>query len=132
MINYCIWCFCFFFHQTSGMCGRVCTCDCTHHMEKTAWMGGRERGGSKRPTFMVHMCKMIISVSFIFCKILIFQVVREVKGQKTVQNDKKSCLSCFIFQEPYMIWLSFMVQMCKMIISPGIILVFSKFWFSGL
>ena len=57
---------------------------------------------------------MIISLGvffffFHFFKILIFWVVRGVKGQKTVQNDKK--------QEPYMIWLSFMVHMCKMIIS---------------
>ena len=43
----------------------------------------------------------------------------EVKWQKTVQNDKTFCLSCCICQEQYIIWLSFMVQMWKMIISPG-------------
>ena len=37
-----------------------------------------------------------------------------------VQNDKKLCLSCSISQERYIIWLSLMVQMCKMIISPGV------------
>ena len=37
-----------------------------------------------------------------------------------LQNDKKFCLSCFISQEPYIIWLSFMVHWCKMMISPGI------------
>ena len=41
--------------------------------------------------FLIQFCKMIISpgVFLIFFKILIFQVVREIKGQKTVQNDKK-------------------------------------------
>ena len=36
---------------------------------------------------------------FDFFKILIFQVVREVKGQKMVQNDKKFCPLYFISQE---------------------------------
>ena len=66
--------------------------------------------------FMVHICKMIISPGFFihFFKIFIFWVVRGVKGQKVVQNDKKFCPSRFISLEPYIIWLSFMVQMCKM------------------
>ena len=55
----------------------------------------------------------------IFLKILIFWVCRWVKGQKMVQNDKKLCLLHSISQEPY-IWFSFMVQMCKMIISSGV------------
>ena len=38
---------------------------------------------------------------FQFFKMLIFHVVRGVKGQKTVQNDKIFCLSYFISQEPY-------------------------------
>ena len=50
-------------------------------------------------------------------KILIFWVVSGVKGQKTVQNDKKICPSFLISQEPYITWLPFMVHMCKMIIS---------------
>ena len=40
-------------------------------------------------------------VFLMFLKTLIFEVVREVKGQKMVQNVKKFCLLCFIFQEPY-------------------------------
>ena len=32
-----------------------------------------------------------------------------------VLNDKKICLICSRSQEPYIIWLSFMVQICKMI-----------------
>ena len=57
---------------------------------------------------------------FHFFKILIFWAYRGVKGQKMVQNDKTFCLLCSISQEPYIIWLSFMLQMCKMIISQGV------------
>ena len=49
-----------------------------------------------------------------------------------VQNDKKFCPSCFISQKPYIIWLSFMVHLCKIIISPSAFFIFSKFWSSGL
>ena len=50
--------------------------------------------------------------------------------EKTVQNEKKLCLPRSIFQEPYE---SFMVQMCKMIIYPGVFF-FSMlgFWVSRL
>ena len=68
-----------------------------------------------------------------FFKILIFWGVSGVKGQKIVQNDKKICLSCSISQEPYIIWwLSFLVRKCKMIISPGVFFIFSKFCFFSL
>ena len=67
--------------------------------------------------FLVHLCKMIISPYFFFhvFKILIFRAFREVKGQKKVQNNIKFCSSCSISQESYIIWLSFMLHMCKMI-----------------
>ena len=61
---------------------------------------------------IIYVCKMIISLgvfSIFFSKLLILWVHRRVKGQKTVQNDKKLCLSCSISQEPCIIWLSFMV-----------------------
>ena len=61
-------------------------------------------------------------------QILIFWFVMGVKGQKTVQNNKKFCLSCFISQKLYVIWLSFMVHLCKMVISPGIFFYFLKIW----
>ena len=66
---------------------------------------------------------------FHFFKSLIFWVVRRVKGQKTVQNNKKFCPYCSISQEPYIMWLSFMLHMCKMIISPGSFFIILKFWF---
>ena len=72
------------------------------------------------------------SVFLNFFKILIFRVFRGIKGQKIVQNDKKFCLSCSVSQEPYIIWLSFMVHLCKMIISPVVFFIFSKYWFLGL
>ena len=71
-----------------------------------------------------HMIFIYGMLFFIFFKILIFWVVREIKGQKMVQNDKKFCL--LISQEPYIIWLSFMVHFCKMIISPGVFFHFFK------
>ena len=67
-----------------------------------------------------------------FFRILICGVVIEVKGQKIVQNYKKFCPSCSISQEPHIIWLSFMVHICKMIISLGVFLVgFQNFDFLG-
>ena len=45
---------------------------------------------------------------------------------KKFQNDKKFCLSCLIFQEPYIIRSSFMVHMCKSIIFPNIFFCFFK------
>ena len=86
-------------------------------------------------SFMVHICKMVISlgVFFFFSKFWFFRLFGGLKGQKTVQNDKNLCLSHSISQEPCIIWLSFMVHMCKMIISPpGFLFSFSKFWFFGL
>ena len=41
----------------------------------------------------------------------------------------KNSLSCLISQEPFLIWSSFVVQKCKMIISPGFFFISSKFWF---
>ena len=46
------------------------------------------------------------------------------------QNDKK--LSHSISQEVYIIWLWFLVLMCKMMISPYKFFISSNFWFSGL
>ena len=81
-------------------------------------------------SFMVHMGK-VISGFFIFFKILIFQVVRDIKRQKKIQNNKKVCLLHSISQQTYIIWLSSMVHICKMIISLGVFFIFSKFWFSA-
>ena len=83
-------------------------------------------------SFMVHICKMIIfsSVLFIFSKILIFWILKGLKGQKMVQNDKRFCLLHAISQEPYIIWLSFIVEICKIIIPPVVFLNFKIliFW----
>ena len=52
-----------------------------------------------------------------------------VNGQKMVQNEKSICHSHSIFQEPYIVWLSFVVHKCKMRIFPGVFFffTFSKF-----
>ena len=44
-----------------------------------------------------------ISRYFFNFKILIFQVVRELKGKKMAQNDQRFCLSHSVSQEPYII-----------------------------
>ena len=49
----------------------------------------------------------------IFLKMLIFRVVRKVKGQKWPKMTKKLCTLRLISQEPYIMWASFMVHMCK-------------------
>ena len=73
---------------------------------------------------MKHMCKMIIStcVFSIFFIFFIFRVVSGVKGQKMVQNEKK-IMSVVLHISG---WLSFMVHMCKMIISPSVFFIFFK------
>ena len=81
----------------------------------------------------VHMCKMIMSPGvFSVFQNFNFWVVSGVKEQKMAKNNIKFCLSCFISQELNIIWLSFMVLMCKIIISPGFIVIFSECWFFGL
>ena len=73
-------------------------------------------------SFVVHMCKMMISPGvffFHFLKILIFLVVSGVKGQKMALNDKNVCPSHSISHEPYLIWLWFLVHICKIIVSSN-------------
>ena len=80
--------------------------------------------------FVVHKCKMMIiyRVFFNFFKILIFQVVSGVKGQKMAQ---KFCLLCSISQEAYIIWPWFLEHMCEVMTSSDAFFSFSKFDFSG-
>ena len=51
--------------------------------------------------------------------------------QKMVWNDNKFCLLHFISQEPYIMWLSFMVHIFAIIISSLVLFIFPKIWFSG-
>ena len=77
-----------------------------------------------------HVYNDDISIYFFhFFKILIFLVVRRVKWQKMAQNDKKFRLSHSISQELYLIWLWFLAHLYKIMISPAIFFIFSKFWF---
>ena len=86
---------------------------------------------------MIMICGTLVwnynisGLVFHFFKILIFWDFRRIKGQKMVLNDKKFCPSCHISHEPYILWLPFMVHMCKndILISPGVFFIFSKFWF---
>ena len=51
----------------------------------------------------------------LFFVIFIFQVVMGVKGQKMALDEKKVYQLHFISQETHIIWLLFMVHLCKMI-----------------
>ena len=82
--------------------------------------------------FLVHLCKMMIGPGFFSFYIFIFRAIMGVKGQKMAQDDKKLCLLYLISQEPYIIWLSYIADLCKMMISPVVFFIFSKFWFFGL
>ena len=78
--------------------------------------------------FMVLMCKMIIFSGFFF----IFSKVwfSGLLGGQRVKNSpiwQKIILLCLISQKPYIIWSSFVVHKCKMILSPVFFLFFQKF-----
>ena len=67
---------------------------------------------------------------FFFLIFLFFGLLGERGGdkraKKMAQDDKKFHLLHFISQEPCMIWLSFMVHLCKIMISPGVFFFFFK------
>ena len=67
---------------------------------------------------------------FQFIKIFSFWAVLGVKGQKTVQNDKKFCLSCLYLMD-HVSYDCHLWYMCKMIISPGVFSFFQNFDFFG-
>ena len=69
-------------------------------------------------------------VFFHFFRNFIFWAFRGVKGQKIAQNKKEQLhLSRAISQEQYSLWSLFLVQLCKMVVSPGAFLIFLKFSF---
>ena len=68
---------------------------------------------------------------FHFFKSLIFQVFRGVRGQKKSLKWQKILSITLHISETIYNRLSSMVHMSKVIISPGIFFIFSKFWFSG-
>ena len=63
---------------------------------------------------------------FIFFKVCIFSVVREVKEQKMAQNDKNFCLFHSLSQELCLLWLWFLLNMYKIMISPAICFIFQN------
>ena len=78
--------------------------------------------------FMVYTNDNISRIFFFFFFILskfwFSRFLGGSKGQNIVH--KKLCTLHLISKEPYIIWLSFVVHKCKLMISPGF---FSKFWF---
>ena len=67
--------------------------------------------------------------NYTFCCNYTRAVVSVIKRAENGPKWQKICLLHSISQEPYIIWLSFVVDKCKMIISPGTFFIFSKFWF---
>ena len=78
------------------------------------------------------MCKVKISPGvFFIVKILIFQVVKGLKGQKMPQNVESFCLWHLVFQETYIVLSSFTehIYVWKDNISRHFFSFFSKFWY---
>ena len=73
--------------------------------------------------FLVQTFKMMASPDafFIFSK-----VWGGLKGKKMAQKNKKFCLSHSVSQEPYLIWLWFLVHRSNMMISSARFFIFSK------
>ena len=81
--------------------------------------------------FLVLLCQMMISpvVFFIFSKFWFFRLLGG-KGAKKGPKWQNSAHS--ISQEWYIIWSSFVVHKCKMMISPGVFSFFLNFDYFGL
>ena len=68
---------------------------------------------------------MTISPGVFYLFIFFFGLLGgDKRAKKMAQDDKKFHLLHFISQEPYIIWLSFMVHLCKIMISPGVFFFF--------
>ena len=66
--------------------------------------------------FLVHLCEMMTApvAFFSFSKFWFSGLLGgRVNVQKTAQIDKKICLLHSISEKPYIIWMSFMVNICK-------------------
>ena len=89
--------------------------------------------------FLEHLCKIMIYL----CSFFIFQFFQQffqifwvvrvegggVKMVKMAQNYKILSVVFYISRTVHHIWLSIMIHICKMIISPGIFFIFSKILF---
>ena len=82
-------------------------------------------------TYVTRQNDYMSRMFFPFFQNFDFSGVRRVKGQKTVQSDKKLWLLRSISQEPCILYMSFKVHMCKMI-SLDVSFIFKKFWFCEL
>ena len=79
-------------------------------------------------SLMVHLCRMMI---FIFSKFWFFGLLIGDWGLKWQKMRKILSVTLHIsgiIHHDFDLW----YFMCKMIISPGFIFIFSKIWFSGL
>ena len=75
--------------------------------------------------FLVNLCKMISPGVFYVFSNLIFRVVEGIKGQKSVQNEKKFCLLRNHTSSDCHLWYT-CVKWCYL---QGFFFIFSKFCF---
>ena len=82
-------------------------------------------------SFMVHICKMIISPGsfLIIWKFWFFSLSGSKRAKKCSKVTNIVCHAPYLSNHTShdLLWYK-----CKMITSPGIFFIFSKFWFSGL
>ena len=82
---------------------------------------------------LLHKFKIMTSLDafFIFSKFWFSGLFKEMEGWAISQKWSKMTVSLCISgsQELYFIWLWFLVHIYKMMISPVIFFIFSKFWF---
>ena len=81
-----------------------------------------------RPSVSLSICSP--AAFFIFSKFCLSGLLGG-GGVKRAKNGPKwqKILSHSVSQELHLIWLWFLVHMCKMMISPAICFIFSKIWF---
>ena len=88
-------------------------------------------GGKRAKNFKIKNKKwwyihVFFSFFFFFFSFLFFRLLGRWKGKTWPKMTKKFCLVRFISQELYIIWLSSMVHLCKMMIYQGVFFHFFK------
>ena len=87
-----------------------------------------------------HLCYICVKLWYLQVCVFFFSFLKKLwfsgflggggkRAKKLVLNDKKFCLSHSRSKEPYIIWFSFIVHMCKMVISLGFFSFFHNFDF---
>ena len=93
------------------------------------YCGKRAKNGSK---WQKNMSVELLQAFFSFLLNFEFLGFKSKRAENSRKWQTFFCLSWSVSQEPYIIWSSFVVCKCKMIISRGFFFIFCfKFWFLG-